>query len=242
MTERGYDAIYLSPHADDAVLSCGGQLFERAQRGERVLVATVFTADVPSDLALSAFAASTLAAWGLSRERVMAQRRAEDAAATSVLGVELRHLGLVDAMFRGDARGPRYRTWDALRHARARDDQPALGRVAAALARIPRAPFIAAPLAAGHVDHRLVRHAAEQVFGPRLMLYEDLPYAQSRLRRWRALDAALRAETVVVSTPGRAAKRRALACYLSQQGVALAQGAERVLEQRGGERGWLRRE
>ena len=41
-----YHAIYLAPHLDDAVLSCGGQIFERTARGENVLVVTVMAGDV----------------------------------------------------------------------------------------------------------------------------------------------------------------------------------------------------
>ncbi|MFQ5421191.1 MAG: PIG-L family deacetylase, partial [Anaerolineae bacterium] len=45
-----YDAIYLSPHLDDAALSCGGQIFTRTSAGESVLVVTVMAGDAPPGL------------------------------------------------------------------------------------------------------------------------------------------------------------------------------------------------
>ena len=39
--------VYLSPHLDDAVLSCGGMIHRQAQAGERVVVVTVCAGDPP---------------------------------------------------------------------------------------------------------------------------------------------------------------------------------------------------
>lgn len=36
-----YNAIYLAPHLDDVALSCGGQVFDRTESGEHVLIVTV---------------------------------------------------------------------------------------------------------------------------------------------------------------------------------------------------------
>ncbi|MCB0027388.1 MAG: PIG-L family deacetylase, partial [Anaerolineales bacterium] len=40
-----YDAIYLAPHLDDAVLSCGGQIFDRVQAGQKILVLTIMAGE-----------------------------------------------------------------------------------------------------------------------------------------------------------------------------------------------------
>ncbi len=37
--------IFLSPHPDDAVLSCGGWIYQLAQDGERPIVITLFGGD-----------------------------------------------------------------------------------------------------------------------------------------------------------------------------------------------------
>ncbi|KAB2956573.1 MAG: PIG-L family deacetylase, partial [Thermoanaerobaculia bacterium] len=43
------DLLVLSPHLDDAVLSCGGRIADEVARGRDVLVVTVFTADEPAE-------------------------------------------------------------------------------------------------------------------------------------------------------------------------------------------------
>ena len=45
----GYDHVYLSPHLDDAALSCGGAIARHTNAGARVLVVTLCTAAPPPD-------------------------------------------------------------------------------------------------------------------------------------------------------------------------------------------------
>src|SRR5687767_4921664 len=40
-----YDALYVSPHADDAALSCAGRLMADRDRGARVLAVWMFATD-----------------------------------------------------------------------------------------------------------------------------------------------------------------------------------------------------
>src|SRR5690242_15250592 len=74
----GYDHIYLSPHLDDAVLSCGGAIARHTSAGARVLVVTLCTAAPPPDGPLSRFAQNHHLMWGLVPERAMAERERED--------------------------------------------------------------------------------------------------------------------------------------------------------------------
>ncbi|MGH2521295.1 MAG: PIG-L deacetylase family protein, partial [Anaerolineales bacterium] len=47
--------LYLSPHFDDAALSCGGTIHQQTRQGERAVVVTVCAGDSPPG-PLSAFA------------------------------------------------------------------------------------------------------------------------------------------------------------------------------------------
>jgi LmbE family N-acetylglucosaminyl deacetylase len=78
-------SIFLSPHPDDAVLSCGGWIDQLAQDGERPLVLTVFGGDRPAAVPLSAFARSLHERWQLGDD-APARRRDEDRAACDRLG------------------------------------------------------------------------------------------------------------------------------------------------------------
>ena len=65
--------IYLSPHFDDAVLSCGGLIWEQVRRGERVEIWTVCAGAIPPG-PLSPFAAELHARWGTGMASVEARR------------------------------------------------------------------------------------------------------------------------------------------------------------------------
>ena len=145
----GHLTLFLSPHLDDAALSCPTCIQRR-----KAVIATVFT------------------------EPQHRQRRAEDRRAAKILGATPVHLGFDDAPFRStdyrdfmgivfgratEYRGTRRRVASAIESLVA-SHQPAT---------------VFAPLAVGnHVDHRMVRDAALSVVAPsKLWFYEDRPYA-----------------------------------------------------------------
>ena len=74
--------LVISPHLDDAVLSLGGSIAAWVGSGERVVVATVYTAGPPLD---------TISP-GMRRFADYTARCAEDTAACAVLGCETRWL------------------------------------------------------------------------------------------------------------------------------------------------------
>jgi LmbE family N-acetylglucosaminyl deacetylase len=242
------DAVYLSPHLDDAAFSCGGQIHARARRGERVLVVTVFAGPAPPTDRLSPFAASLHRLWGLDRSDVVEARRAEDRGAVAVLGADCLHLELSDAIYRTDEHGqPLYPAFAALFDDTRREDDTLEASLRDALGTLPASPFVAAPLGVGaHVDHGIVHRAARAVLPrDRLWLYEDYPYAES----WRARRRSTarcggwdkRAEPLVEADL--AAKCRAISCYASQLGTAfrgdqLERRVRRFHRRRGGERLW----
>lgn len=245
-----WDLIVLSPHLDDAVFSCGGLIARTTARGGHVLILTLFTADA-DPATLSPFARALHAQWGLGGAPYAA-RRAEDVASCAVLGAEWRHAGLADAIYRrgGDGRHL-YPDSRALFGAPAADDD-ALGAAAAVIVELATSlggGTLVAPLAiGGHVDHRLVRQAAERVgVGRRLIYYEDFPYARSRRQRWKALlwPWKWRSRRVELGETELEKKIAAASAHISQIHPAFADlGAlsaaiRRFADLRGGERFWL---
>ena len=55
--------IFISPHLDDAVLSCGGGIARLTCSGERVTVVTIFTGDQSPGEPLSTLAVRSHASW-----------------------------------------------------------------------------------------------------------------------------------------------------------------------------------
>src|SRR3990170_4511885 len=169
--------IFLSPHLDDAVFSCGGLIAHQAGLGAGVTVMTLCAGD-PRPGQLSPFAEGLHARWGNSVAPVAA-RRAEDRIACGRLGASVVHLGLPDAVYRRDAHGvPLYPDEEAIFGRLNPADDLAL-QSAIDLIR----PFVRSeerlysPIGVGgHVDHQLTRLAAEGL-GALLWYYMELPYA-----------------------------------------------------------------
>jgi LmbE family N-acetylglucosaminyl deacetylase len=95
---------FFSPHPDDAALSCGGQIAMLTGRGERVIIVTAFSGDVPRGFVPSAFVTELHARWGF-RGDAPRRRRAEDRAAAGALGARLESWRWPEAIYRTDAQG-----------------------------------------------------------------------------------------------------------------------------------------
>lgn len=169
--------LYLSPHLDDAVFSCGGLMAMQDARGEPMSVLTLFAGD-PPDYRISNFAADLHARWGKAGPPI-AMRRAEDRLACGRLGANVVHLEFPDAIYRVDeAQKPRYPSSDSLFAGVHPDEHGLLERLVEALEEIDFGDaYIYCPLALGeHADHLLTRQAAERLDIP-LRFYADMPYA-----------------------------------------------------------------
>jgi LmbE family N-acetylglucosaminyl deacetylase len=247
--------LFLSPHLDDIALSCAGLVSQLTRAGERVTIATVCTADTPVGVELSASAKHVHWEWQLGDDNPYAARRAEDLAVCARLGAEPLHLGFRDAVYRYDAAGqPMYVTNFIGGAVTAHDWRMLYFALAARLRVICRdAHVVYCPLAiGGHVDHVLVRSAAELAApAAGLTYYEDYPYAQKVGQG----DPAVRAElgritrglaprTVALSDADVAARIAAIGLYPSQQ-FALFEDASTMpakvrdyVAQAGGERYW----
>lgn len=184
-----YDWIYLSPHLDDAALSCGGQIARHTQAGQTVLIVSVMAGDPPT-LQISDYARGLHDRWALASEATAA-RRAEDLAACAILGADALHWTLPDCIYRTDpdSGAPFYVSDADIFGEIAPAEWGLVAALAQQIAALPPHARLVAPLTLGHhVDHLLVRQAGEQAFGPVLLFYyEDYPYAQQP----GALDAAL---------------------------------------------------
>jgi LmbE family N-acetylglucosaminyl deacetylase len=222
--------IYLAPHLDDAVLSCGAAIHHHASRGEPVRVLTLFAQGAGDD-PLSSFARLQHEYWG-NPLHPMLLRRAEDVAALALLGAEAQHLEYRDAVYRTSSDGQwLYTTEESIWGQPHPQDVLAQGgaeEVADQLAGlVPRqGSLVYAPLGAGgHVDHRIAHMAAWRLLtkGYRLAFYEEFPYAERPGVTEEAITAAgieaWEAELVSTTPADLAAKVAALSYYRTQMKV-----------------------
>ncbi|HLY31077.1 MAG TPA: PIG-L family deacetylase [Ktedonobacterales bacterium] len=222
--DQNYRHIYLQPHLDDAVLSCGGAITMQTHTGQRVLVVTVFGGVPSADLKPSTFAIQTQQMMSLPASAVEAvqQRRAEDEAALGSLGADVLRLDYLDAIYRGSP--AYYQGNEALFGAVNTGDLALDETLSEVFSNIhERAPLAAiyAPLGIGHhVDHQLCCSAADRLAQRKLNVkfYEDFPYVtQPNALEGRQRELAISMEPELVEISGQLRqKEEALALYKSQ--------------------------
>ncbi len=192
--------LVISPHLDDAVLSCG----ELLARHPGSWVVTV-CAGVPPRSA-------TVTPWDVaggfdSGEQAMAARRSEDGAALRMLSARARWLDFLDSQY-GDTPAPEAVT-------------DALGLVLRQLA----PATVCLPAGLFHSDHALVHTAAlalrDRRLAPGWVMYEEAMYRRvpgALQQRLAALAAqSVQATPLSMHCDGpRALKREAVSCYRSQ--------------------------
>lgn len=244
-----YDAIYLSPHLDDITLSCGGQVFQQAHAGKRVLIVTVTAGDPPQS-AVSSYAQSLHDRWALVTDAVAA-RRAEDQAANAILGADTLHWSLPDCIYRyhPTTGAPLYLSDPDIFGELNPAEYPLVVRLSEQMAALPAHQQLYVPLTIGHhVDHQLTRLAAEQAYPPaRLCYYEDYPYAQKPNALSGVIPGdsqAWQATVLPLSEEAIQAKIAAIAAFVSQfstffqDQADLEQQIRAFTAQVGGERVW----
>jgi LmbE family N-acetylglucosaminyl deacetylase len=228
--------IYLSPHLDDAVFSCGSLLHRQAQAGARTVVVTVCTGNPPPG-PLSLIAEELHQRWastvGLDRvpapAEITAARRKEDLEALEALGAQAVHLDIADCIYRQNpgTSWAIYPSESSLFGSLHASDMSLVRRVADKLSTMLRGfgrQHLYVPLGIGqHVDHQLARRAAESAGGI-YAYYEDYPYVERAGTRWPDRNSSLLAgkpvaqDLIAVDDEDIAAQLESMGRYVSQVG------------------------
>ena len=197
--------LFLSPHLDDAVLSCGA-LLKESTRARDITVATLFTetAAPPHTRAARTYVSQCAAP---NAETLFNGRRAEDRQVLEQLGVRYVHLGLADALFRQRDpvpgfellkrwlpelvyRYPTYRFDIALGRI-SRGDRALIAALRASVEDLLEqtgAELLFCPLGVGrHVDHVITRLVGSY-FPDQVVYYADFPYSMSFPLEERFID------------------------------------------------------
>ena len=208
-------ALFISPHLDDAVFSCGERI---ASEGDAIAI-TLFAGRPLRASPLTGWDADCGFATG---DDVIGSRRAEDREALAVLGARASWLDFRDDQY-GEDCAPAD-TADALADALARE----------------RPGSIYFPLGLFHRDHRRASEAAlailDRFSSLRWYAYEDALYrridglSESRRRELCAAGYALVRAALPVDDGAAVRKDAAVACYRSQlRGLAVHAGHDDLL-------------
>lgn len=223
--------LFLAPHFDDAVFSCGGTIRRLTAAGERVVVLTVMGGvPAPSRLPDSPAVRELHARWGEGSDPVSVRIREDEEAVTSLGAEAQRLLAWTDCIYRvSRSGGVLYPSFDSIFAAIHPEDPAAKWIPTIVLPLVEQMNFLYAPLGVGqHADHRIVRDWALELKkqNPWLALkfYEEYPYTQVKTAVDQALPyfetcqppITLLSETVALEEAQVVAKLKAITCYRSQ--------------------------
>jgi len=209
--------VYLSPHFDDVILSCGGLIYEQVWRGQTVEIWTLCAGEVPPG-PLSSFAQELHARWGTGVETVRL-RAAEDRQACEQMGAIHRHLDVPDCIYRKTPEGDFVVHGEEDLFQLLPESEQTLGvRLGYHIRRmLPPYARVVSPLGVGgHVDHRLTRAMAESLHR-HIWYYADYPYvAKLDFDPAEWLSGDLKVYHARVSKDGLNAWQNGIAAYQSQ--------------------------
>jgi len=171
--------IFLSPHLDDVVLSCGGLIAELVTAGHTAAVWTICAGDPPAE-PLSQLANELHQRWGFGTDAVE-RRREEDRLSCRHLGAAVMHFSIPDCIYRRNPLSgePLIPTNADLFQTLPTIEFPLADQVRQQLeSLLPHHAQLVCPMALGnHIDHHLTRRAAEGLHRP-LLYYPDYPYSE----------------------------------------------------------------
>lgn len=217
---QGEECVFISPHLDDAVLSCGGLMLLLAGKVP-VRVINVFTSahEGPYTLSARKYLAQTKSKDAL---RQFAARKKEDLNVLTSMGITVENLDLVDALFRRSKKSVlgsfipevdhMYPTYRFHMQSLARDEDSVEKLQKRLQHKVSADSIVFAPYGIGnHVDHQITRLACEGQFS-KLILYADFPYSQ----RTGDFGRAVNGQQKYVIHPDKQKKDALIALYESQ--------------------------
>lgn len=207
-------ALFVSPHLDDAVFSCGGTMAKMAAEGWRTILCTVFTKSVtnPQGFALQCQLDKNLG----PEVDYMKLRRVEDAAAARILNVSKTvHLNFPEAPHRGYDFAP-----ELFAGVKSGDEVwKNIAEQLALLDEIHEPEIVFAPQGLGnHCDHlQTIDAVLESCKQEKIYWYYDTPYVirQPEAQKYRRLSQLLEQKSQNISSFLKI-KIEACAAYSSQ--------------------------
>src|SRR3989304_7453082 len=211
--------IFISPHLDDAILSCGGLIHKLGAERNTVQVWTICAGD-PPESDLSPFAIQQQNSFRTGVE-YYENRRREDIDACNFLGARYRHFSFEDCIYRRSRDGLwLYDSEEAIFGSVLPDDEGMIKDITTFLNSIVKqADIVVSPMSIGnHVDHKIVRIALEAMNRP-IIYYADFPYGIRQNEILKKLKNEPTNEIHELSTENIAAWKDSICFYGSQLNV-----------------------
>jgi LmbE family N-acetylglucosaminyl deacetylase len=216
--------VFISPHFDDAVLSCGGTLHQLVKDGQTVRVMTMMAGLFNDELPHTPILEDLHQRWQIGENPLLARQR-EDINALQSLGVEFMHVPLTDCVYRLADDIPLYPSEESLFGEVHPNDYATrfLNEVGLPFRESPKIVYV--PLGVGHhVDHQVVRDWGLCILRQKsdhvtIKFYAEYPYLNAEHSIDEALthfSILLTSNNVILDEDDIKAKVDAIAHYKSQ--------------------------
>lgn len=181
--------VFISPHLDDAVLSCGG-LISKLSPKYHIEVWTLFCGRPlwPRK--------SPLVRWlhGICNARnaseLLRRRRLEDKHALNIVGASGKYLSFLDSVYRLETISKPLYHASCVGNVHAKDSRLVSAISAALKKRLHAQDVVFCPLGIGnHVDHIITRQAVDAVDEIKISYYQDVPYVMSETNAGNVLPS-----------------------------------------------------
>lgn len=216
--------VFISPHFDDAVLSCGGTIHQLVSTGKKVFVMTMMAGLFKGDLPDTPILEDLHQRWEAG-ENPLLTRQKEDINSLEALQANYMHVPLTDCVYRVVDGVPLYPSEASLFGEVNPDDFAPrfLNAVGVVFSDLPKVMYV--PLGVGHhVDHQIVRDWGLNFLDKKpghttVKFYAEYPYLNSDNAIDEALSyfsISLESNNVILDEEDITAKVDAITHYKSQ--------------------------
>ena len=222
--DRDLAHLFVSPHFDDGVFSCGGRIHQLARAGESATVMTMMGGLHSGTLPNTPILDDLHSRWMAGSDPLLA-RQVEDKRALSILNASRLHIDLKDCVYREVDGISLYPSEESLFGSVHEADYASEYLRMLSLPNKGTQLVLYLPLAVGHhVDHQIVRDWGLGILSDKpgnwsIQFYAEYPYFNTEQAITHALSQiglSLRERKVNLSEVDLAAKVNAIACYESQ--------------------------
>lgn len=211
--------VFLSPHYDDAIYSCGATIYDLVQHGHDVTIWTLMAGIPTLPLPDTPVLVDNHQRWQMGENPVL-MRRQEDTTASQIVGATTRYSDVLDCIYRTADAEALYPTENSLWE-HIHTDDPAVKQLQHLS--IQDIDQLYAPLGVGaHVDHLIVRNWGWQLAQTQpypVQFYVEYPYLRNRVAVDKAIaqhPASLTLSHCSVSESAMQHKIEAMTAYQSQ--------------------------
>ena len=207
--------IYLSPHLDDAVLSAGGLIYDQTRSGIPAEIWT-FMCGYPPEGEYSPFAQTLHNMWGYSSAaEAVRERCEEDKNAAAMVGGATFYFDFLDCIYRRGSNGEWLYSEIAVPPHHADEALPSQIAEAISIRLLPGDVLVCQLAVGSHVDHVIVRQAAELLRRP-IRYAIDVPYIFYRPQELEPKSAGMSESVHSVTGTGLSSWKEAVLEYKSQ--------------------------